>query len=342
MNALCRLLLLIALTLGPTFAADDLRLESFAYPFPVQIFKLKTQHQELEMAYMDLKPERNSSATIVLLHGKNFSGAYWKETAEALRATGMRVIMPDQVGFGKSSKPEHYHFTFQQLAVNTRELLRSLGVTRAHVLGHSMGGMLAARYALMFPDDVQSLTLVNPLGLEDWKAKGVPYRAVDALYQGELTQDAGKIRAYQRENYYGGDWQPAYDRWVEMLVTFTRSPDYSRMAWIQALTSDMIYTQPVCYEFELIKAPTLLLIGLRDRTAPGKDRAPETARRELGNYPKLGRAAASEIRGSRLIELQGVGHAPHLESFPKFIAPLRTFLENLRQKEATQKPGSQN
>jgi pimeloyl-ACP methyl ester carboxylesterase len=298
----------------------------------VQIFKLKNQHQELEMAYMDLKPERNPSGTIVLLHGKNFSGAYWQETAEALCAAGLRVIMPDQVGFGKSSKPEHYQFTFQQLAVNTRELLHSLGVTRAHILGHSMGGMLAARFALMFPDEVHSLTLMNPLGLEDWKAKGVPYRTIDALYQGELTQNAEKIRAYQRENYYGGDWRPAYDRWVEMLVTFTRSPNYARMAWVQALTSDMIYTQPVCYEFKHIKLPTLLIIGLRDRTAPGKDRAPEEARRELGNYPALGRTTATEIRGSRLIELEGVGHAPHLEAFPKFMAPLRDFLENSPQK----------
>ena len=332
MHALCKVLAVLLTAFSHGFAADDLRLESFAYPFPVETFKLKSQQRDLEMAYMDLKPEGNSSGAVVLLHGKNFSGAYWKETAEALRAEGLRVIMPDQVGFGKSSKPEHYQFTFQQLAANTRALLSAIGVTRVHVLGHSMGGMLAARYALMFPDEVQSLTLENPLGLEDWKAKGVPYRTIDALYQGELTQNAEKIRAYQRENYYGGDWQPSYDRWVEMLVTFTRSPEYSRMAWVQALTSDMIYTQPVCYEFDQIKTPTLLIIGLRDRTAPGKDRAPEAVRGELGNYPKLGRAAAAEIRGSQLIELQGVGHAPHLEAFPKFIAPLRTFLENSRSK----------
>ena len=79
MHALSRLLLVFSVALWPAFAADDLRLETFAYPFPVQIFKLKNQRQELEMAYMDLEPERTPSGTIVLLHGKNFSGAYWQE-----------------------------------------------------------------------------------------------------------------------------------------------------------------------------------------------------------------------------------------------------------------------
>jgi pimeloyl-ACP methyl ester carboxylesterase len=307
-------------------AADDLRLQSFPYPFPVQNFPLKSQRQELEMAYMDLKPDRSATATVVLLHGKNFSGAYWEETANALRAAGYRVVMPDQIGFGRSTKPEHYQFTFQQLAQNTRALLQSLGVTRAHIVGHSMGGMLAARYALMFPDDTQSLTLVNPLGLEDMKAKGVPHRTVDANFAQEMQQNAERIRAYQQQAYYDGKWRPEYDRWVEMLVTFTRSPDYSKMAWNQALTSEMIHTQPVCYEFGALKMPTLLLIGLRDRTAPGREQAPEAMRAKLGLYPELGKAAAAAIPHSRLVELDNLGHAPHLEAFPRFIEPLQAFL----------------
>lgn len=316
----------LAATASLAVAADDLRLESFRYPFPVQQFALKSQQQDLEMAYMDVQPASRASATVVLLHGKNFSGAYWEETAAALRAAGYRVILPDQIGFGRSSKPTYYQFTFQQLAHNTRALLRSLGVERAHLVGHSMGGMLAARYALMFPAETLSLTLVNPLGLEDVKAKGVPHRTVDANYEQELRQNADRIRAYQREAYYGGDWKPAYDRWVDMLVTFTRSPDYPRMAWNQALTSEMIHTQPVIYEFGQIGVPTLLLIGLRDRTAPGRDQAPEAMRAALGNYPELGKRAAAAIPRAQLVELDNVGHAPHLEAFPRFIEPLKKFL----------------
>lgn len=261
-------------------AADEPRLEHFDYPFPVQIYAFTSHEQTLEMAYMDVPPTTPSQGTVVLLHGKNFSGAYWKETAAALAASGYHVVIPDQIGFGKSSKPAAYQFTFQQLATNTHALLGKLGITQAHVLGHSMGGMVAARYALMFPENVSSLILVNPLGLEDWKAKGVPYTSIDAAYQQELKQTPDRIREYQKQNYYDGQWQPAFEPWVQMLAEFTRSLDYPRMAWNQALTSDMIYTQRVVNEFSAIKVPTPLIIGQRDRTAPGRN------------------LAAAEIRGS--------------------------------------------
>jgi len=278
------------------------------------------------MAYMEVKPKGQPVGTVLLLHGKNFSGAYWKETAEALADDGYRVVMPDQIGFGKSSKPAHYHFTFHQLATNTHALLKSLGIERPHVIGHSMGGMVAVRYALMFPEQVASLILVNPIGLEDWKAQGVPYTTVDAAYQQELAQTAEKIREYQRENYYDGKWRVDYEPWVQMLVEFTRNPDYPRMAWNQALTFDMIQTQPVIYELPLIKVPTLLIIGQRDRTAPGRNRAPAEMRDKLGNYPELGRAAAKAIPQAKLVELEAIGHLPHIEEFPRFITPLKEFL----------------
>jgi pimeloyl-ACP methyl ester carboxylesterase len=158
------------------------------------------------------------------------------------------------------------------------------------------------------------------------KAKGVPHRTVDAGFAQEMQQNADRIRAYQRQAYYDGNWRPEYDRWVEMLVTFTRSPHYARMAWNQALTSEMIHTQPVVYEFGALQMPTLLLIGLRDRTAPGREQAPEAMRAQLGLYPQLGKAAAAAIPRSRLVELDNLGHAPHLEAFPRFIAPLKAFL----------------
>jgi pimeloyl-ACP methyl ester carboxylesterase len=317
-----------AFLVGASARSEEPRLQDFAYPFAVHIFSLATQQQTLEMAYMDV-PSRNSQrGTVVLLHGKNFSGAYWEQTANALADAGYRVIIPDQVGFGKSSKPAHYQFSFHQLAANTHELLRKLGVSQVHVLGHSMGGMIAARYALMFPNEVATLVLTNPLGLEDWKAKGVPYTGIDAAYAQELKQTPEKVKQYQLENYYAGNWKPEYQRWVDMLGEFIASPEYPRMAWDQALTSEMIFTQPVIYEFPQIKAPTLFIIGQRDRTAPGRNLAPPDQREALGKYPELGRAAASAIPGAKLVELDGLGHLPHIEAFDSFIGPLKDFLAN--------------
>jgi len=84
---------------------------------------MNNQNQHLTMAYMDVTAKNPNSKTVVLLHGKNFNGAYWKTTIEALTKEGYRVIVPDQIGFGKSSKPVGYQFTFQQLA-QIRVLLR--------------------------------------------------------------------------------------------------------------------------------------------------------------------------------------------------------------------------
>lgn len=307
-------------------ASDGPRLEHFDYPFPVSIFKFTNQGVALEMAYMDVKPQNNARGAIVLLHGKNFSGAYWGRTAASLSSAGYRVIMPDQIGFGKSTKPEHYQFTFQQLALNTRALLHHLGVEKSHMLGHSMGGMVATRYALMFPTNTQQLLLIDPLGLEDWKAKGVPYSSIDENYQTELHQTAEKLRQYEKVNYYGGHWKPDYEPWVTMLNEFITSPEYPRMARVQALTSDMIFTQPVCYEFTHLQMPVLLVVGSKDRTAIGRDRAPAEIRDKLGNYPKLGRETARQIPHCKLVELEGLGHLPHVEDFETFIDSVTEFL----------------
>lgn len=318
--------LLLPAVMAAAASATDLRLEEFEYPFPEHMYRLTSQRQQLEMIYMDVAPAAADRGTVLLLHGKNFSGSYFGETAAALRDAGFRVIIPDQVGFGKSTKPPHYQYTFQQLAANTRELLVARDVERVHVLGHSMGGMLATRFALMFPEATASLTLLNPIGLEDWKALGVPYALVDEVYRQELAKSPAKIRAYQLESYYDGRWRESYDPWVEQLASFTRSPDYPRMAWNAALTADMIFTQPVLYEFGGLRVPVLLIIGQRDRTAIGKPRAPPEVRRNLGDYRALGRAAKKAIPGAELVELDGVGHLPHIEAFDRFIGPYRAFL----------------
>lgn len=135
-----------------------------------------------------------------------------------MTAAGYRTIAPDQVGFCKSSKPEHYRFSLAQLAGNTHALLRSLGIEHATVMRHSMGGMLAIRYALQYPDAVEQLVLADPIGLEDWKAQGVPWQSIDARYAGERNTDVAPIKTDQQATYYGGTWKLQYERWVAMLA----------------------------------------------------------------------------------------------------------------------------
>ncbi|MFV0593295.1 MAG: alpha/beta fold hydrolase [Draconibacterium sp.] len=304
----------------------DLELTNYEYPYQVEYLQLNEQRQNLKMAYMDVKPENYNGKNILLLHGKNFNGAYWKTSIEALTREGFRVIVPDQIGFGKSSKPEHFHYTFQQLAVNTKMLLDHLHISQTAVLGHSMGGMLATRFALMFPETTEKLILENPIGLEDWKLV-VPYKPVEWWYESELKKGYQQIKDYQQASYYDGKWKPEYDEWVNLLAGWTLNSDYPRIAWNAALTYDMIFTQPVLYEFSKVQAPTLLIIGTRDRTALGKGLVSEEVRATMGLYEELGKKTQAAIPDAKLVEIPHIGHLPHVESFDRFIVPLIGFLK---------------
>jgi pimeloyl-ACP methyl ester carboxylesterase len=306
--------------------AIDAEATNFTYPFRVHFLPLTVERQEVKIAFMDVAPVgRPNGRTVVLLHGKNFSGAYWEPTIRALTAEGFRVVVPDQIGFGKSTKPAAFQFSFQVLADTTRALLDSLHIERPVVVGHSMGGMLATRFALMFPGRAEKLVLVNPIGLEDWKTV-VPYRSIDAAYAEELRATPDTVREYERTNYYAGHWEAAYEKLIELQAGWTRHPEYPRVAWCAALTSDMIFTQPVLYEFPRIRVPTLLIIGQRDRTAIGRSWAPKDVGATLGDYPTLGRKAAAAIPGATLVEIEGVGHLPQVEAFSRYRDALLTFL----------------
>jgi pimeloyl-ACP methyl ester carboxylesterase len=312
---------------GADGAAYGPELEGFSYPAPVHRFKFTSQQVPLHMAYMDVKPAQPNGRTVVLLHGKNFCGATWAGTMDALSKAGYRVVVPDQVGFCKSSKPRHYQFSFQQLAANTHALLESLGVKQATIMGHSTGGMLAVRYGLMYPQATAQLVLANPIGLEDWKTLGVPSLGVDKWYERELQTNADKIRAYERATYYVNQWKDEYEPWVQMLAGMYRGPGRHLVAWNSALLYDMIYTQPVVYEFPLLKMPVLLLIGDKDTTAIGKDAAAPELRAQLGNYPVLARRAAQQIPNATLVEFPNLGHAPQMQDPTAFHEALLKGLE---------------
>ena len=305
--------------------AYDPEATSFEYPYDVQFFTFESQQQTLRMAYLDVKPAKPNGRVVVLLHGKNFNASDWATTIAALTGKGFRVVAPDQIGFGKSSKPERYQFSFVQLAANTRALLASLGIERSAVVGHSMGGMLATRYALGYPAATERLVLVNPIGLEDYGAL-VPPQTVDAWLARELKQTPETVREYQRTAYYAGAWKPEYEEHTRLPAGWTRHPEYRRVAWNSALTYDMIFTQPVVHDFPRVRVPTLLIIGTRDRSAPGRPLAAPDVQKSMGDYTRLGKVTQQAIPGAKLVELADVGHVPQVEAFAAFEAALVPFL----------------
>ncbi|KAF1995655.1 alpha/beta hydrolase fold domain-containing protein [Amniculicola lignicola CBS 123094] len=289
----------------------------FTYPYPVYFYNFTSQQQTLQMAYMDISPPQLHTNTlkgvIALLHGKNFCSATWNVTIDVLLKDGYRVIVPDQIGFCKSTKPVGYQFTLHQLALNTNNLLHSLGVASATIMGHSMGGMISSRYALMYPNETSRLVLVDPLGLENWFALGVPYQSIDASFAMELTTTYASLKSYQQLTYYAGNWLTSYDVWIAMLFSIYQGPLGRQFAFNMAQTTDMIFTSPVIYELPSLKVKSLLIIGDKDTTAIGSKWAPADIKPLLGHYNVLGPQVAAMVPNCTLLQFADLGHAPQIQ-----------------------------
>lgn len=300
-------------------------LEEYAYPWPVHFLALTIQGQDVRMAYMDVPASApGNGRAVVLMHGKNFGGHYWRGVAEALAAAGYHVILPDQIGWGKSSKPE-IRYSFQLLAANTAHLLDTLGIEKAVVVGHSTGGMLAVRFALMYPERVTQLVLEDPIGLEDYRVN-IPPQTDETLYQAELANtDAAKIRAFYAR-YFANPWPEIYEPLAEVQIRVTLSGEYPRWAKASALAYQMIYQQPVRSEYRLLRPATLLIVGEKDHTVPLGGYATAEARAKMGNFVELGRAAAKEIPRGTLVVVPDCGHIPHIEKPREFEQAIMAFL----------------
>ncbi|MDP1026883.1 alpha/beta hydrolase [Sphingomonas sp. KR1UV-12] len=300
-------------------------LQRFDYPAPVHWFETSSQDRPVRMAYLDIQPTATpNGATVVLLHGKNFCAATWGDTAQGLAAAGYRVIAPDQIGFCKSSKPAGYQYSFHTMATLTGALLDMAGVKKVILVGHSTGGILAARFALLHPDRVSQLVLVNPLGLNDTLAEGVSYSDLGKLRAEEAKTNAASIKAYQLRNYYHGVWRLAYDRWVAMLAGQYAGPDGDTVRDAQARLSDMIQTQPVAAELPRLAVPTTLIIGQRDLTAFRANSAPVDRRARIRTVPQAAEEAVKRIPGACLIRLDDLGHSPQVEAPAEFLQSLRS------------------
>jgi pimeloyl-ACP methyl ester carboxylesterase len=298
-------------------------LEGFEYPHPVKLLDLQMEGEPVRLAYMDVPAQQAANGrTVVLMHGRNFFGAYWAPTIRALTQHGYRVVVPDQIGFGKSSKPDVPH-SLHLHALNTRTLLDALGVARASVVGHSLGGMMAVRFALMFPERVDRLVLESPVGLEDYRIL-VPYATREELAREHLsTTPEGFDRLFRG---FFVQWRPEYQVYSDVQTGWLHSPEAQRIGRTAAHTWLMAYEQPVLYELPLVRAPTLLIAGDKDRTAIGRNRVPPEVRAKLGLYTQLAPQAASALHNGKLVMLENVGHIAHLEAAERFHRELLQFL----------------
>lgn len=306
----------------------DLRINTWPYPYPTKEFKTSLQGVPASMVYMDVPALGKQKGVVLLFHGKNFSSDYWAPTIAGLTQIGYRVIAPDQIGFGKSSKPNvAYHF--DDLAANTKALLKSLGINQVSVIANSMGGMLGVRFARLYPQTVQKLVLENPLGLEDY-SKDIPPQQNDNLLKLEMAQTEASYRRFLQT--YFPAWQAGYEKFIEVYVRVQKGPDYPAYAMTSVLTYQMIAEKPVVGDLPQLKMPVLLVIGQKDRTVFGRRFAPPEAVKALGNFPELGKKAQAIIPNAKLVPIENVGHVPHIEVPDLFVSTVVQFLNQTSKK----------
>ena len=290
--------------------------EGIEYPYPVSYLPLTMYGQDVRMAYMDVPPEGQANGrTVLLLHGMNFGGFYFKGPIDVLRKQGFRVVVPDQIGFGRSSKPI-IPYNFHDMALNTRKILQSLGITKVAVVGHSMGGMLTARFAASYPDITERAVIYNPIGLTDVRYQQ-PWRGADEAYK--RTMSLSHDQLYQAfyaniRRYFPtpGAWKPEYEKYVRILYAPTLSGDWPRLAMVRSIYQQITYLDPVTYDWAKIKVRTLVLGG--DKDTP--------------DFPERAKHIADTIPNGELVLLPNLGHVPHLEAPDVFYKALLKFLNS--------------
>jgi pimeloyl-ACP methyl ester carboxylesterase len=299
-------------------------LEGFAYPYPVNLFPVVNDGEQLRMAYMDVPSSKPNGRTVLLLHGRNFPSSYWAPIIGTLTEAGYRVIVPDQIGFGKSSKPTG-ELHFDNLARNTIALMDHLQIPKFELVAHSLGGMLAVRIARAYPEHIDHLLLAAPIGLEDYRLY-VPPTPTEKIIESEdkLTPDGYRK---QLEVNYSLKLQPdQVTPFVDARFNIKGAADYQR--WLHAFVSSgqMIYREPVAHEVPLITLPTLFIMGADDHNAPGKPLAPEAMRAKMGQNADLAKADAAKMSNAKVEVLPNAGHLVFLDAAPKFDELMLAFL----------------
>jgi pimeloyl-ACP methyl ester carboxylesterase len=272
------------------WGAVSINLEDVAYPHPVAFVEFTLFGEPVRMAYMDVASAgRPDAPAVVLLHGGNYFAKAWEATIDALRDAGFRVIAIDQIGYGRSSKPI-IPYSLDMHAANTKRVLDHLGIERAAVIGHSMGGMIATRFAFSYPEATTHLIMVNPIGLTDVRPGrpwNEPQPAFDRSYQAILATIRGHVER----------WDDAYLEYVRIHYGWTLSGEWPRLATIRARNSEVMRT-PVIYDWPHIHVPALVIGGSEDGP----------------RFPELARNAAAALGNGHVVLFPGVGHNPHWEA----------------------------
>lgn len=250
--------------------------------------------------------------TVLLINGLSAPSANFALQVKAL-APHFQVVTFDNRGVGETDLPAESAYTTGQIADDAAALLKHLKITRAHVLGTSMGGTIAQELALRHPTLVRSLVLACT-----W-VKG-DARFLHTLEAWQSLAYRVPIEERYRHVLYPWLFSPAFFEKKENLESvFQRSMAYPHQTKPEAIERQargiVAWNGTRSGRLGAIKVPALVLVGKEDILTP----------------PEFSRALAKEIRRARLVVLPG-GHGFFLEHADLFNRTVLRFLKGVRGK----------
>ena len=248
--------------------------------------------EQVRMAYMDVAPAQPNGRAVVLLHGRNFPSSYWAPVIKTLNDAGYRVVVPDQIGFGKSSKPSANCISTRWRATPSRcSIICKSPRPISSRIRWAACSACASRAPI--PDRVAHLLLTAPIGLEDYRLY-VPPTPTEKIMENEDKLTADGYRKQLETNYSLKLPPDQVTPFIDARFNIKGSSEYPR--WLRAFVSSaqMIYREPVVHEIPLITEPTLFIMGADDHNAPGRPNAPEALRPKMGHNAELAKALAAQ------------------------------------------------
>ncbi len=274
----------------------SINLEEIEYPYPVSYMNFRVYNQDVRLAYMDVSPtDRSNGRTVIFHHGGLYYGWYWEKQIEALAAQGYRVIVKDRLGWGKSSKPI-IPYSINLWASNTARLMDHLGIERAAVVGHSIGGQMVTRFAFLYPERTTHLVTVNQVGLTD-RRQGRGFNPISGEVDANPDMDDvyASLRRWGNENYV--TWSPDYLKHMHIRYGNRLSGDWPRMAYVSRLTGQMRGMDTVVNDWQHIQTKTLVMGGEED----------------YPSFAEEARHAAEIFPNGEVFLIPDIGHNPHEE-----------------------------
>lgn len=241
---------------------------------------------------------------VVLLHGYTANKALWLPLAGQLSDTAT-VIIPDLAGHGDTGFDPQWSYRASAQALRLQRLFDAMQVREPVLVGHSMSGLIATNYALLYPQQLSALVVMNPTGV----SSPTPSRAEKLFQQGRSPFLVHHWQDFQ-ELYQLSMAEPP---WIPEFILRGVASDYVRhKAEYSQIAEDFLQHDQLDQRLMQVQVPTLIIWGAADALI-------DVSSADVWH---------SAIEGSEMVVLEHVGHMPMLERPAQTAEELQRFIKH--------------